>query len=154
MTESRSLILPTKTAPAIVPEPPNLVAAGGTSAHFAWDEFFAAQIRNSHTRAAYGLAVRQFFAWLEPMGIPLTSIEPADVGAYFAEHAGSVPTKKLRLAALRALFDQTVVRHAMLPNPAASVRGEKQGHRRQNARDFHHPGPRLAGEHPHRQEAG
>ena len=50
MTESRSLILPFESLPAIVPKPPDLIAAAGTSARFAWDEFFAAQIRNSHTR--------------------------------------------------------------------------------------------------------
>jgi site-specific recombinase XerD len=125
MTESHSLILPSNSVPAIVPKPPDLIAAAGTSARFAWAEFFAAQIRNPHTRAAYGLAVRRFFAWLEPKGIPLASIEPAHVGTYFAEHPGSVPTKKLHLSAIRSLFDLMVVRHAVLLNPAASVRDEK-----------------------------
>ncbi len=71
------------------------------------------------------MAIRNFFTWLEPQEITLKDIEPGTVGAYFAQHEGSVPTKKLHLAALRALFDQLVIRHAMLLNPAASVRGEK-----------------------------
>jgi integrase/recombinase XerD len=125
MTDSRSLTIPNKSPVAIVPTPPAIVALRSRQARFAWDEFFAAQIRNPHTRAAYSLAVRRFFVWLEPQNIALSDIEPATVGTYFAEHPSSVPTKKLHLAALRALFDQMVVRHAMLLNPAASVRGER-----------------------------
>jgi integrase/recombinase XerD len=125
MTESRTLTIPSKSCPAICPQPLAAIEASGKNARFAWDEFFAAQIQNAHTRAAYRLAVRKFFAWLEPRNITLADIEPGAVGEYFAQHKGSVPTKKLHLAALRALFDQMVVRHAMLLNPAASVRGEK-----------------------------
>jgi site-specific recombinase XerD len=125
MAESRSLTIPSKTPLAICPQHPPVVANSGNNARFAWDEFFAAQIRNPHTRAAYSFAIRRFLTWLEPQTIALSDIEPATVGAYFAQHPGSVPTKKLHLAALRALFDQMVVRHAMLLNPAASVRGEK-----------------------------
>jgi integrase/recombinase XerD len=47
------------------------------------------------------------------------------VGRYFSQHPGSTPTRKLALAALRALFDVLVQRHVMVLNPAASVRGEK-----------------------------
>ncbi len=125
MTEPSQLPVPTKPPSAICPLAPAIVAGSSNQARFAWDEFFAAQIRNPHTRAAYSLAIRKFFAWLAPQNIELTDIEPATVGRYFAGHVGSVPTKKLHLAAIRALFDQMVVRHAMLLNPAASVRGEK-----------------------------
>jgi integrase/recombinase XerD len=125
MTKSRSLTLPTKTAPAICPVTPSIIDAAGPAARFAWDEFFAAQIRNPYTRAAYSLAVRNFFDWLESRRLGWFNIEPATVGQYLAEHKGSIPTKKLTLAALRALFDLMVVRRAMLLNPAASVRGER-----------------------------
>jgi site-specific recombinase XerD len=37
----------------------------------------------------------------------------------------ALPTKKQHLAALRHFFDQLVTRHAVLLNPAASVRGER-----------------------------
>jgi site-specific recombinase XerC len=37
----------------------------------------------------------------------------------------SVPTVKLRLAAIRHLFDWLVTGHVMLTNPAVSVRGPK-----------------------------
>jgi hypothetical protein len=41
-------------------EPPALVVHGGPGAAFVWDEFFAGEIRNPHTRAAYERAVRAF----------------------------------------------------------------------------------------------
>ena len=41
------------------------------------------------------------------------------------ELPGAVPTKKQHLAALRHFFDQLVTRHAVILNPAASVRGER-----------------------------
>jgi integrase/recombinase XerD len=104
---------------------PPAIAASGAAAGFAWDEFFTAGIRNSHTRIAYGRAVGQFLAWLEPRNVPLAQITPGDVGQYFDERGGSIPTKKLHLAALRGLFDTMVRRHVMMLNPAASVRGER-----------------------------
>ena len=41
------------------------------------------------------------------------------------EHTGSPSTKKQQLAALRHFFDGLVLRHAIMLNPAASVRGER-----------------------------
>jgi hypothetical protein len=102
MTESQSLTVRNKSTPAIIPKLPAIVAETG-NAGFAWDEFFAARMQNPRTRAAYGLAIRKFFAWLDPKGISLREIAPATVGEYFAQHPGSVPTRKLDLAALRAL---------------------------------------------------
>ena len=42
---------------------PSLVAVRGGNARFAWDEWFAAELRNLHTRRAYAHAVRQFLCW-------------------------------------------------------------------------------------------
>ena len=39
--------------------------------------------------------------------------------------SGSAPSKKLHLAALRHFFDQLVTRHAVILNPAASVRAQR-----------------------------
>ena len=116
------------TVPALPPGEaavPALIRAGGPAATFAWDEFFTASLRNPHTRAAYDRAVRRFAAWVEPQGVPLERVTPGMVGAYFDRMAASVPTKKLHLAAIRGLFDVLVVRHVVVLNPAASVRGER-----------------------------
>jgi site-specific recombinase XerD len=104
---------------------PTYIAAAGAAAQFAWDEFFAGQLRNRHTRAAYLHAVRRFLSWTEVNGIELSRITPGMVGGYFDQHSGSIPTKKLHLAALRAFFDVLVQRHVVILNPAASVRGER-----------------------------
>src|SRR3712207_4725857 len=104
---------------------PALVADLGPGARFAWDEFFKAQIRNPHTRVAYARAVRRFLAWCGDRGLELRRVSPGDLGDYFRGHPGSSPTKKQHLAALRGLFDTLVTRHAVILNPAASVRLER-----------------------------
>lgn len=104
---------------------PALVSEAGPAAAFAWDEFFVAHLRNPHTRANYRHAVGRFLQWLQPQGIALTRLTPGMVGAYFDQHPGSVPTRKLHLAALRAFFDALVNRHVLVLNPATSVRGER-----------------------------
>ena len=103
---------------------PLSIVKAGPAAGFAWEEFFAASLRNPHTRAAYSRAVKQFLTWLGP-GVALTDITPAMVGSYFDQHGGSPATKKLALAAIRGLFDRMVNRHVIILNPAASVRGER-----------------------------
>lgn len=106
-------------------QPPTLIADAGPAALTAWDDFFVATIRNRHTRAAYGSALRSFFDWMTPHAVPVERITPGMIGHYFDEHPGSIPTRKLHLAALRAFFDRLVIRHICLLNPAASVRGER-----------------------------
>jgi site-specific recombinase XerD len=121
------LALPAAVPPALPAAPPlpGAIAAAGPAAGFAWEEFFAGQLRNPHTRAAYRHAVQRFFAWLQPQAIPLHEITPAMVGRYFDQHPGSPPTRKLHLAAIRRLFDLFVTRHLMVLNPAACIRGER-----------------------------
>jgi integrase/recombinase XerD len=127
MTGSDIVILPTRaaTSPCSLLLAPATIDAAGPVAAATWDEFFLAAVRNPHTRAAYLHAARRFFAWLGPHDIPLHNITPALVGRYFDQLAGSTPTRKLHLAALRRLFDLFVTRHLMVLNPAASVRGER-----------------------------
>lgn len=119
------LIVSPSPVAALCDPPPAIVVEAGAAARFAWEEFFSATLSNAYTRAAYRHAARRFFLWLEPFGVPLDRVTPAMVGAYLAHHPGSTPTRKLHLAALRALFDLMVTRHAVVLNPAASVRGER-----------------------------
>jgi integrase len=117
---------PSQIAPVGRAKPlPAIIANAGPTASFAWEEFFAASLRNAHTRAAYAHAARCFLDREELKGVALKNITPGMVGRYFDQHPGSLPTRKLHLAALRRLFDLFVNRHLMLLNPAASVRGER-----------------------------
>jgi site-specific recombinase XerD len=109
----------------ILPSLPPLVVEAGERASFAWDEFFSGQLRNRHTRAAYLHAVRRFFVWAQLRAGNIREITPGIIGEYFDQHTGSLPTKKLHLAALRAFFDVLVNRHVIVLNPAATVRGER-----------------------------
>jgi integrase/recombinase XerD len=104
---------------------PPLIEQAGNGARFAWDEWFSAEMRNPHTRRAYGHAVRQFLAWCEGQSLPLRDVTPGAVGDYYNALRVSVPTKNQHLSALRCFFDRLVIRHAVLLNPASSVRGER-----------------------------
>jgi site-specific recombinase XerD len=124
-SDSTSLTVIHEPAVLAVNNRPGLIVAAGPAASFAWDEFFSGHIRNKHTRAAYLHAVRRFLQWVEPHASTIERITPGMVGQYFDQHPNSIPTKKLHLAALRALFDNLVTRHIVLLNPAATVRGER-----------------------------
>jgi site-specific recombinase XerD len=104
---------------------PALIAEAGAGAQFAYEEFLFGQIGNENTRAAYQRAIRRFLAWCEERSLPLQRVAPKDVGQYFADHPGSIATQKQHLAAVRHLFDTLVVRHAVVLNPALSVRGQR-----------------------------
>ncbi len=108
-----------------VPACPRLIADAGQAAWFAWEEFFYGKLRNEHTRRAYRRAIEQFLGWCEERNLALHRIAPRDVGQYLDQHPGSPSTKKQQLAALRHFFDGLVLRHAIVLNPAASVRGER-----------------------------
>jgi len=112
---------------------PALIAAAGAGASYRFLEFFTAQIRNPNTRRAYARAAGEFFAWLEAKGVTqITAIESVHVAAYIEQlqKSRSAPTAKLRLAALRHLFDWMVIGQIMPTNPAAAVRGPRHVVRR------------------------
>lgn len=112
-------------------EPPAIVREAGGNARFAYDEFFRAEIDNDHTRRAYRHAVNRFLIWTEGRGLALQQISPSVVGEYLRQLTtakgppASKPTRKLHLAAIRHFFDRLVIRHAVVLNPAASVRGPR-----------------------------
>jgi len=88
-------------------------------------DFFTATIRNRNTRAAYARACWQFFDWCAAHGLELTTVRPFHVAAWIEDFPGSKPTIKLKLAAVRMLYDFLVVRQITPSNPAHSVRGPK-----------------------------
>ena len=115
-------------APIADTHAPALVAAPGARASYRFLEFFTAQIRNPHTRHAYAGAATEFFDWLAAKGVTqITAIESVHVATYIEQlqRAQSAPTAKLRLAALRHLFDWMVIGQIMPTNPAAAVRGPR-----------------------------
>jgi hypothetical protein len=124
------ILVPMAAAPAF----PALIAAAGERVGLRFLEFFAARIRNPHTRRAYARAAADFLAWCEAKaGIAsLAAVQPLHVATWIEmqtrEH--SAPTAKLRLAALRHLFDWLVTDQvnpaipaipAIPANPAASA---------------------------------
>ncbi len=104
---------------------PNLITEAGPKARYAWEEFIYGEISNAHTRRAYGKAVADLLSRADDAGLTLTQITPKFIRGHFEQMKTSIPTRKLRLAAVRHFFDIAVTRHAMALNPALSVRGEK-----------------------------
>jgi integrase/recombinase XerD len=107
---------------------PSLIQRAGPRASWRFVEFFAANIRNKNTRAAYAQAVGQFFRWCDRRRIvELEQIRPVVIAAYIEEvmAARSRPTTKQHLAAIRMLFDWLVTGQVVPMNPASSVRGPK-----------------------------
>ena len=58
---------------------PATVRRAGPQAAERTVEFFTAQIRNPHTRAAYAAAVTRFFTWCDACGLALAQISPIAV---------------------------------------------------------------------------
>jgi integrase/recombinase XerD len=107
---------------------PEIIHRAGANAVFAAQEFFSGMIRNKHTRRAYLHAVTLFLEWAEKHGGgELGQIAPWHVGQYIEEMAitSGIATRNLHLSALRHFFDNLVTRHAIMLNPARSVRGER-----------------------------
>jgi site-specific recombinase XerD len=105
---------------------PALIAASGARASLRFLEFFAANIRNPHTRRAYGRAVADFLTWCEEHGVrSIKAVHPLQVAAWIEMQTKerAAPTVKARLAAIRHLFDWLVTGQVMPVNPASSVRG-------------------------------
>lgn len=126
MTEEKALVKITAPLPSVIEE-------AGSNARYAYEEFFYGEIENHHTRLAYQRNVDRFLRYLEDRELGLKDVTPKLVRNYIDtlkpvssnDPALSVATKKQHLAALRHFFDIAVTRHAMLLNPALSVRGQK-----------------------------
>jgi integrase/recombinase XerD len=118
---------------------PAKVRDAGPNARFAFEEFFAG-LDSSHTARAYRHAVLRFLEHCDATQTPLQHVTPGFVSDYIKKlqaevrvregtppkfREASKPTKKLHLAALRHFFDKMVERHAIVLNPALSVRGPK-----------------------------
>ena len=104
---------------------PAVIVDAGPMAVERFLEFFAAQVANARTRAAYARAAGRFLSWCAARGLGLRTIAPLHVAAYIRTHPGSAPTVKQHLAAIRVLCDWLVVHQVLPVNPAAAVRGPK-----------------------------
>ena len=78
-------------------------------------EFFATNIRNPHMRRAYARAAEEFLAWCAIAGVPsIAAVQPVHVATWIEADTRKLaaPSVKQRLAAIRHLFGQVVVKPA------------------------------------------
>jgi integrase/recombinase XerD len=123
-----------RTLTLTTPQTPTLVERAGNGARFAFDEFLSG-INSPHTARAYASAVGRFLAHAHRSGLELHQILPGFIADYIRTlpllasgepgRVASRPTRKLHLAAIRLFLDHCVQRHAILLNPALSVRGPR-----------------------------
>ena len=107
---------------------PALIAAAGERAGMRFLEFFAANIRNPHTRRAYARAADEFLGWCASVGVPsIAAVQPVHVATWIeaATRELAAPSVKQRLAAIRHLLDWLVTGQVVPVNPAGSVRGPR-----------------------------
>jgi len=112
---------------------PQLVRHAEPHAQLRFLEFFAATIRNPHTRRAYARGCGDFLEWCAERGVAaLGQVQPLHVAAWVEElgRTVAVPTVKQRLAGVRHLFDWLVRTQVVPGNPAISVRGPAHSVRR------------------------
>lgn len=106
---------------------PAVMLAEASTTQKRYIEFFAANIRNKNTRAAYLRCCTRFLSWSESLDLKLNQIEVLHVAMYIEQLSQQVsaPTVKQHLAALRMLFDWMVIGQCMKMNPTAGVRGPR-----------------------------
>ena len=106
---------------------PSLITAAGDRAQLRFLEFFASNIRNTHTRRAYVRGVTEFLDWCQQVGgiSSIREVAPLHVAAWIEMQSRrlSAPSVKQHLAAIRHLFDWLVIGQIVAVNPASSVRG-------------------------------
>ena len=110
------------------PALPALIAAANERSRARFLEFFAANIRNPHTRRAYYRAAEEFLTWCASAGVPsIASVQPVHVATWIEASTRELaaPSVKQRLAALRHLFDWLVNGQVVPVNPAHTVRGPR-----------------------------
>jgi hypothetical protein len=107
---------------------PALIGATGERAGMRFLEFFAANIRNPHTRRAYARAAEEFLGLVRERrravdrGCAAGARRHPDRGG---TREFAAPSVKQRLAAIRHLFDWLVTGQVVPVNPAGSVRGPR-----------------------------
>jgi site-specific recombinase XerD len=107
---------------------PAILTTAGDDAITRFIEYFAAHIRNPHTRRAYFRNAVRFLRWCESRGASsLAQVKPLTVAGYIEllQESHSRPTVKQHLATIRMLFDWLVTGQVVPINPAHAVRGPK-----------------------------
>ena len=114
---------------------PTALASASENAKSAILQFFAAEVSNPNTRRSYLRAAEDFFHYVSNLngGDSLQTITSIHVASWI-DHLGrvglAVPTIKIRLAALRSLFDALAREQIIRINPAGVVRGPKHSVKR------------------------
>ena len=103
----------------------SLIASANEGAQRRFLEFFAATIRNAHTRRAYSRSVGDFLAWCEQTGVTsIAAVQHLHVATWIElqTRERSAPSVKQQLAAIPPLVRLVCDGADRAGEPAASVR--------------------------------
>jgi hypothetical protein len=78
-----TLLRPAAASAMLVPK---LIADAGENASLRFLDFFTANLRNPNTRAAYAVAVRAFFSWLDGKRVAPLAADDRAAGARSRDH--------------------------------------------------------------------
>jgi hypothetical protein len=85
------------------PTLPALVAAAGERAGMRFLEFFAANIRNPHTRRAYARAAEEFLGWCASVGVrSIAAVQPVRVATWIRPARASWPRRASSIGSPRS----------------------------------------------------
>ncbi len=135
--------------PMSSPVLPALVAAAGERAAMHFLEFFAANIRNPHTRRVYYRTPEEFLGWCASADVPsIAAVQPVHVATWIeaSMHGLAAPSIKQRLVAIRHLLDRLVngrvmsglsrrrgtARHPDIPRGRCGARRQHRGQDRRH----------------------
>ena len=110
---------------------PAMIAAAGERAALRFIDFFTAHIRNPNTRAAYGVAVRGFFSWLEMRGVTELGRDP---------HASRLGLCRIADVHLQRADGQAAPRG---DPPAVRLADRRPGHRPESAAPVRRASPPI-----------
>lgn len=101
---ARSVVIVNQLLPFAAHSAPVLVAAAGERAQTCYWEFFVSNIRNPHTRCAYGRALHELLAWCEQHGVASLTNR---IGHQTKPKSCQVPSRSARLMPIEHYFRAT-----------------------------------------------
>src|SRR5260370_31479193 len=108
------------------PRVPELLTAAGERAGMRFLEFFAANIRDPHTRRAYARAADEFLAWCSRAGVlSIAAVQPVHVATWIEAGTRELAASSVKqlLDPIRRLFDSLFAAHEGPVNTAARAAG-------------------------------
>ena len=112
---------------------PEVISKAGEGAVYAYEEILAKHRQSDHSHEAYRRAMDRFLEHVRKIGLAVHEVRPKHVSDYIRNLANlrtgspaAPKTRRLHLAAIRTLFRELTLRHAVIVDPTGSITGPKE----------------------------